>query len=201
MLRLPFLITVLWVGTTTTAPTLLMADCCFRSGVIRGCGRQLLAAQCNLGAFLHSRPHPYSSCYFRRQTLCSTQCWVADRTCEDRSHAYAVNYWFIGVPVAVVLAFHYHLGVAGLWTGLLVATSIQGEQHTYSLAPSIHTRPSYHPGHVAKGHAASLSKQTHPLSSYRRHELCFDCRPPARRSNVLLWSLTMYGCCFLQGPY
>ena len=39
-----------------------------------------------------------------------------------------VNYWFIGIPVAVALAFHFHLGVAGLWTGLLVATSIQGDR-------------------------------------------------------------------------
>ena len=61
--------------------------CICITGVIRGCGRQMLAAQCNL-----------------------------------------VNYWFIGIPIAVVLAFHFHLGVAGLWTGLLVATSIQGKQ-------------------------------------------------------------------------
>ena len=57
-----------------------------------------------------------------------------------------INYWFIGIPIAVVLAFRLHWGVAGLWTGLLVATSIQGERvvhdecfilHSHTRAPNM----------------------------------------------------------------
>lgn len=36
-----------------------------------------------------------------------------------------VTYWCIGLPLAVVLAFPGQLGVAGLWTGLALTTTLQ----------------------------------------------------------------------------
>ena len=44
-----------------------------------------------------------------------------------------VSYWVIGIPLAVVLAFKLQMGVAGLWLGLLIATTIQGTLPTSSL--------------------------------------------------------------------
>ena len=37
------------------------------------------------------------------------------------------SFWGVGIPLSVLLAFHFKLGVAGLWIGLAVATSLQGE--------------------------------------------------------------------------
>lgn len=36
-----------------------------------------------------------------------------------------ISYWVLGLPLAALLAFRFELGVHGLWTGLLVATSVQ----------------------------------------------------------------------------
>jgi MATE family multidrug resistance protein len=32
-----------------------------------------------------------------------------------------VCFWAIGMPLGILLAFHFHLGAVGLWTGLLIA--------------------------------------------------------------------------------
>lgn len=36
-----------------------------------------------------------------------------------------VSYWLLGLPLAALLAFRCHLGVHGLWLGLLTGTSFQ----------------------------------------------------------------------------
>ncbi len=36
-----------------------------------------------------------------------------------------ISYWVLGLPLAALLAFRFELGVHGLWTGLLVATTVQ----------------------------------------------------------------------------
>ena len=32
----------------------------------------------------------------------------------------AIAYWAIGIPVGCLLAFHYKMGAAGIWTGFIV---------------------------------------------------------------------------------
>ena len=37
-----------------------------------------------------------------------------------------VTYWCFGLPLAVALAFHFEMGVPGLWTGLMCTATLQG---------------------------------------------------------------------------
>lgn len=40
------------------------------------------------------------------------------------------SFWVCGIPLSVLLAFHFKMGVAGLWIGLLFGTSLQGASHS-----------------------------------------------------------------------
>ena len=71
----------IWVQSLMLVPDGINA---VASGVVRGCGRQLVAAILNL-----------------------------------------VTYWGIGIPLAASLAFAAHLGIKGLWLGVMVVTYIQ----------------------------------------------------------------------------
>ena len=45
-----------------------------------------------------------------------------------------ITYWVLGLPLAILLAVYFNLGVEGLWWALLITTSIQA-------SPSAHAHP------------------------------------------------------------
>jgi MATE family multidrug resistance protein len=36
----------------------------------------------------------------------------------------AVAYWLLGIPVGLLLAFHFNMGAAGIWTGLILGLTL-----------------------------------------------------------------------------
>ncbi len=52
----------------------------------------------------------------------------AIRGCGNQHIGFVVNlvaYYVIAIPIGILLAFHFHLGLAGLWYGLAIGSSTQ----------------------------------------------------------------------------